>query len=339
VGGRAENSEFGSRNSEFKKEGEEVQVRWGWAARIVVGDVMNKTYLLIVEDDVDISTMLGIYFSGFGYETDVTHIGRDALQKIDQRIPDAVICDIMLPDIDGYEICRVLHTSLSTSQIPLIFLTQKDERSDKLQGWELGVSDYMTKPFSIEELKARLEKEIRWQSYFNHAHPVTNLPSGMLIEKQLQDLLDKSPEWGVLDINIMFFEAFQEIYGDNAGYDFLQFMGMLIREELSEMPGYAGEFIGHVRSTHFMVFTKSENAAQLKDRLKTRFMQESLTHYNFIDRQQGYLLRSNQDGHEEKFPFMKIAIGMVFSSERNFSNINTVVQLAASRCRDDRPVS
>jgi CheY-like chemotaxis protein len=296
---------------------------------------MNKPYLLIVEDDIDISNMLGIYFSGVGYETAVAHRGGDSLEKIHQRIPDAVICDIRLPDIDGWEICRTLRANPATSQIPLIFLTQHDERSEILEGLEMGASDYMTKPFDIEELTARLEKVIRWQSYFKHTHPITGLPSGILIEKQLQDLLDKPSQWAVLDINIMFFEAFEEVYGFVAGDDILRFMGMLIEEELSETSEYPGKFIGHVRGTHFLVFTKEENAAQLKECLKTKFADGLRTHYNFIDQQQGYILKSDEDGHEEKFPFMKIVVGVVLSSEGNFSNINTVAQLAASRCRDD----
>lgn len=300
---------------------------------------MSKPYLLIVDDDIDISNMLKIYYSGLGYETDVAHSGNDTLEKIRQRIPDAVICDIMLPDIDGLEVCRALRTSFQTSGIPLIFLTQKDERSDKLQGLEMGASDYMTKPFDIEDLTARLEKQLHWQSYFIHTHPVTGLPTGVLIEKQLQDLLDKPSEWAILDINIMFFKVFEEIYGFVAGHDLLRFLVMLIQEELPETSEYPGEFFGHLRGTHFMVFTKEENAASLKERLKTRFAEESLTHYSFIDRQQGYLLRSNEDGHKEKIPFMKIAIGMVLSSEGNFLDINTIARLAASRCREDGSAS
>jgi len=95
---------------------------------------MGNARLLVVEDDIDIANMLKIYFTGLQYEVDVANRGADALEKTKHVLPHLIVLDIMLPDIDGYEVCRNLRTSTRTSHIPVIFLTQKDERSDKLQG-------------------------------------------------------------------------------------------------------------------------------------------------------------------------------------------------------------
>jgi len=122
---------------------------------------MGKSRLLVVEDDIDIGNMLKIYFSGMEFEVDVAVRGSDALEKTKQSLPHLIVLDIMLPDIDGYEVCRNLRTNMRTSHIPVIFLTQKDERSDKLQGLELGADDYITKPFDIEELRDRLKVHAR----------------------------------------------------------------------------------------------------------------------------------------------------------------------------------
>ena len=99
---------------------------------------MGKARLLIVEDDVDISNMLKIYFSSQGYDVETALRGGDALDKTRQSMPHLIVLDIMLPDINGYEVCRQLRTTMRTSHIPVIFLTQKDERSDRLQGLELA---------------------------------------------------------------------------------------------------------------------------------------------------------------------------------------------------------
>jgi DNA-binding response OmpR family regulator len=99
---------------------------------------MSKARLLVVEDDFDISNMLRIYFTGQNYEVDIAPRGNVALEKTRQNLPHLIILDIMLPDIDGFEVCRILRTSTRTSHVPIIFLTQKDERSDRLQGLELG---------------------------------------------------------------------------------------------------------------------------------------------------------------------------------------------------------
>jgi DNA-binding response OmpR family regulator len=111
---------------------------------------MGKPRLLIVEDDFDIANMLKIFFTGHNFEVELAPRGNDALDKTRQNLPHLIILDIMLPDIDGFEVCRILRTHTRTSHVPIIFLTQKDERSDKLQGLELGADDYITKPFDIE---------------------------------------------------------------------------------------------------------------------------------------------------------------------------------------------
>ncbi|NUM45984.1 MAG: response regulator [Anaerolineales bacterium] len=114
---------------------------------------MGKARILIVEDDIDISNMLRIYFGGQGYDVDAALSGSEAREKTRQGLPHLIVLDIMLPGMNGYDVCRTLRTQTRTSHIPIIFLTQKDERSDKLQGLELGADDYITKPFDIEELK------------------------------------------------------------------------------------------------------------------------------------------------------------------------------------------
>jgi DNA-binding response OmpR family regulator len=118
---------------------------------------MSKYRILHAEDDIDIGNMMKIYFSGMGFDVYTVMRGSEALEKVHQVLPHLVILDIMLPDIDGYEVCRNLRSDNRTSHIPVIFLTHKDERSDKLQGLELGAYDYITKPFDIEELKLRVQ--------------------------------------------------------------------------------------------------------------------------------------------------------------------------------------
>ena len=116
--------------------------------------------ILIVEDDFDISNMLRIFFTGQGYEVDVAARGADGLEKCRLMRPDLLILDIMLPDMNGYEICRRMRSSPNLNHIPILFLTQKDERSDKIKGLELGADDYITKPFDIEELSFKIKSMI-----------------------------------------------------------------------------------------------------------------------------------------------------------------------------------
>lgn len=294
---------------------------------------MGNARLLVVEDDVDIANMLKIYFTGLQYEVDVANRGSDALEKTRHVLPHLIVLDIMLPDIDGYEVCRNLRTNTRTSHIPVIFLTQKDERSDKLQGLELGADDYITKPFDIEELKLRVMGAIRRSERESLTDPRSGLPAGRLIEEQLRRII-REESWALLDIRVNNFESFRDVYGFVAGDDVLRFTAMMIGEVVDEV-GSSSDFIGHAGGDNFIVITRDERATALKQRLKGRFAEEVLTHYNFIDRQQGFIQAPKSDGGMEKVPFMTFSIGVVSPSQQSFADIREITELAAEARRQD----
>ncbi len=294
----------------------------------------NKTRLLIVEDDFDISNMLKIYFNGHGYEVDVAARGEEALQKTRQNMPHLIVLDIMLPDIDGYEVCHRLRTTTRTSHIPVIFLTQKDDRSDKLQGLELGADDYITKPFDIEELKLRVQNAIARAERESLTDPRSGLPSGRLIEEQLRRII-RTDGWTLMDLRIQHFDAFKEAYGFVAGDDVLRFTAIALNE-LVDTYGTPDDFIGHAGNDNFIIVTTDEAAKQILTQVKERFTAEILSHYNFIDRDQGYILTTDQGGNSVKVPLMAISIGIVSPSQYQFADIREITELAAQARRQDR---
>jgi diguanylate cyclase (GGDEF)-like protein len=298
---------------------------------------MGNARLLVVEDDVDIANMLKIYFTGLQFDVDVANRGRDALEKTKKVLPHLIVLDIMLPDIDGYEVCRNLRMSTRTSHIPVIFLTQKDERSDKLQGLELGADDYITKPFDIEELKLRVMGAVRRSERESLTDPRSGLPAGRLIEEQLRRII-REQDWALLDIRINNFEPFRDVYGFVAGDDVLRFTAMMIGEVVDEM-GTASDFIGHAGGDNYVIITSNEVADGLKQHLKERFADEVQTHYNFIDRQQGFIQAPRPGGEVVKVPFMTLSIGVVSPSRQSFSDIREITELAADARRQDSAAS
>jgi diguanylate cyclase (GGDEF)-like protein len=294
---------------------------------------MGNARLLVVEDDVDIANMLKIYFTSLQYDVDVANRGRDALDKTKQVLPHLIVLDIMLPDIDGYEVCRTLRTSIRTSHIPVIFLTQKDERSDKLQGLELGADDYITKPFDIEELKLRVQGAIRRSERESLTDPRSGLPAGRLIEEQLRRII-REKEWALLDVRVNNFEAFKDVYGFVAGDDVVRFAAMMIGEVVDEL-GTTSDFIGHAGGDNFIIITTDEAAPKIRQKLKERFVNEVQSHYNFIDRQQGFIQAPKADGGVEKVGFMYLSAGLVSPSLQSFADIREITELAAEARRQD----
>ena len=294
---------------------------------------MGKSRLLIVEDDKDIAMMLKIYFSGQGYEVDTAERGNTALEKTRSNLPHLIVLDIMLPDIDGFEVCRNLRTSTRTSHVPIIFLTQKDERSDKLEGLELGADDYITKHFDIEKLKLRVQGAISRAQQQSLTDPRSGLPAGALIEEQLRKIIRKQ-NWAFMDVRINYYESFKEAYGFVAGDDVLRFTAMLIGEVLDEL-GSPNDFVGHAGGDNFVIITAGERANAIRERLKTRFSTEVLAHYSFIDREQGFIRTTDKNGQPEQAPLMNMAVGAVSPNEYQFADIREITELAAEARRRD----
>ncbi|MCX6538192.1 MAG: response regulator transcription factor [Acidobacteria bacterium] len=122
--------------------------------------------ILIVEDDDDIAQLVHRYLTRAGHIADVVRAGDEALSRVRERTPDLIILDLMLPGLDGLEVCRALRASPGTRALPIIMLTARSEESDRVVGLELGADDYVTKPFSPNELVARvgalLRRAQRW---------------------------------------------------------------------------------------------------------------------------------------------------------------------------------
>lgn len=291
---------------------------------------MSSGRILVVEDDFDIANMLRMYFSAQGYQVDVAARGNDALDKTRRHLPDLIVLDIMLPDMDGYQVCKVLRTTTRTSHIPIIFLTQKDERSDRIAGLELGADDYITKPFDIEELKLRVRTAIRAHQRLNMTDPKTGLPSGRLIEEQLRALMRRD-DWRFVLVGIDHLDLFIDVYGFVAGDEVLRFTALLLNEALDSF-GSPDDFVGHASSDSFALITYGGQADEMVNHLRRRFNGDIRTHYNFMDSERGAL--TLPDGTPG--PLMSLSFGVVSPEQRRFADIREITEMAAERRREQR---
>jgi DNA-binding response OmpR family regulator len=117
--------------------------------------------ILVAEDDPDIANLLAHYLQRAGFEADLVASGRDVLPRIKKAPPDLLLLDIMLPGLDGLAVCRSVRGEPATAAIPIIMLTARGEESDRIVGLELGADDYITKPFSPNEVVARIRALLR----------------------------------------------------------------------------------------------------------------------------------------------------------------------------------
>lgn len=295
---------------------------------------MSEGRILVVEDDADISNMLQLYFKSQGYEVYSAPTGEAALELTRKKMPNVIVLDIMLPDIDGYEVCRRLRTSLRTGHIPVIFLTQKDERSDRIHGLELGADDYITKPFDVEELRLRVRNTIQSAEVASLTSPSTGLASGRLIEQQLRGLIGQE-EWGILYLGIRGLDMFNEVYGFVAGEEVLRFTGMVLNNVVDDI-GTADDFIGHIGGDDFIIITAAANVASMEAEIVARFDKDIGTHYDFMTRMQGYMTIKDTEDNEVRAPLMQIAVGTLTAESGPFTDIREITEDAAEARRRSR---
>lgn len=243
-----------------------------------------KSKILIVEDDPDVAEMLTAYFRTQDYDVFTVNWGEDGVRSALQVDPDLAILDIRLPDIDGYEVARRLRTDRRTADIPIIFLTEKRDRADRLQGLELGADDYITKPFDIQELRLRVRNALKRVSQGSLTNPVTGLPEGALVDEKLSEVLGKDGS-SLLYVSIQNMGAFREAYGFVASDDVLRAVSLMIVNTMREF-SRPEDFLGHISSTDFILVVPPSNLAALSEKLRSRLDQSVEYFYPIKDREQ-----------------------------------------------------
>lgn len=124
---------------------------------------MAKTKVLVVEDDRSLAEVLQYNLEQNGYEVFCAYDGQDGLSQARLQLPELIVLDVMIPVLDGLEVCKMLRASSSTSDIPVIMLTAKSEETDQLVGFSVGADDYVVKPFSVKVLLQRIKTMLRRQ--------------------------------------------------------------------------------------------------------------------------------------------------------------------------------
>jgi len=277
----------------------------------------EKNTVLIIEDDLDVADMLNAYFRVQGYEVVTVNWGEDGVRACQSVQPDLIILDIRLPDIDGFEVARRLRSAKRTENIPIIFLTEKRGRSDRLLGLELGADDYITKPFDIQELRLRVRNALRRSSQGNLTNPITGLPEGQLVEESLSNCLSTKKSWGITIISLENLDYFREEYGFVAADDVLRAVSLMVSNSARDV-GNSDDFVGHINTTQIVVITTPNHLRELEEKIRSRLVQ-SLDYF--------YPLRDRESTSTTK-KRLHIQIGQLESSSksRSFSNLNQLME-------------
>jgi len=275
--------------------------------------VAGSPHILIVEDQPNTAEMLSSYFEAQQYEVTTVAWGKDALAFVEENVPDLVVLDIRLPDIDGYEVCRRLRSQRRTATVPIIFLTSKREHRDKLQGLKLGAVDYVTKPFDIQELRLRVRNVLRRSSVKRVTHTVTGLPGSVLSDEYLQELLPSS-DWSVLSVGLRGLDKFAEVYGFVARDDVMRAVALMLNHVVSESSD-PDAFVGHLDDTNLFVVIPPDEVEQVRQALEVRLSEAMAFFYPRSDWEE------RQRNSDVELPRLDVGIGVCRAPADPFSEL------------------
>lgn len=145
-----------------------------------MGQVPVKNRILIVDDQSSNIKVIGETLKGL-YDIQFARSGREAMDMVDENPPDLILLDIMMPGIDGYEVCRRLKDKRKSAEIPIIFITARDDACDETKGFNLGAVDYITKPFNPDIVKARVKTHIELKRHRDHLNEIVKERTSQLI--------------------------------------------------------------------------------------------------------------------------------------------------------------
>ena len=227
--------------------------------------------ILIVEDEPELSEMLSEYLVGQGYEVLTAAWGEEAVQICQDKTPSLVLLDIGLPDINGYEVARQIQFHHRTRNIPIIFLTQRHERTDRMRGLELGAVDYITKPYDLQELHLRMRNALRRASFESLVNVTTGLPEGRLVDERLTNLL-AGQDWAIVVAHLRRMNRFREAYGFVAADDVLRAVATILKD-VSLKFGSEGDMVSHLTAENFIMITTAANVATVENNVRERLRQ------------------------------------------------------------------
>jgi diguanylate cyclase (GGDEF)-like protein len=270
--------------------------------------------VLIADDEKHLRGALELMFSKRGYRVLVACDGIQALELARAELPDVVILDVMMPGMDGYEVCKALRAHYRTRHIPIVMLTAKAEDEDKLEGLSGGANDYVTKPWKQAELVQRVRNHLEWASTQKAVNPLTGLPGGVSILSERQERFDRNEPFAQMTIDVDYFKAFNDRYGFPRGDLAIRSIAELMIEVV-EKDGHAQNFLGHVGGDDFVVLTLPELAEDLAEQIKVSFDEITPGLYEDEDREKGFVKVRNRRHEFEDFPLMSLTVALAASTD------------------------
>lgn len=274
--------------------------------------------VLVADDDPDILAVVKVNLELDGFEVDTAVDGEDALQKSTAVPPNVIILDIMMPRMDGLTALHRLRSQAATANIPIILLTARGLPEDRVRGLELGADDYITKPFDITELAARVRAVLRRTQAARDLSPLTGLPGNFRITAEIESSVREEKEFALVHGDLDNFKAFNDHYGFMRGDEVIRFCASCLTDA-AEGLGIEGAFVGHIGGDDFVAMIPPAMSEQYCKEVIERFDDGILDLYDTADALRGYIEVIDRRGERYAFPVVSLSLGVASTEVRDIS--------------------
>ncbi|OQX85503.1 MAG: hypothetical protein B6D63_02140 [Candidatus Latescibacteria bacterium 4484_7] len=292
------------------------------------GEKKESYKILVVDDELHIRNILKFQLEKSGYSVVLAENGEAALHMVRKESPDLLILDLMMPKMDGFEVCKRIRENYQTAQIPIIMLTAKSDLPDRLKGLKDGANDYLIKPYSNEELLLRVQNVLEWSQKQKEANPLTGLAGNRAIEKELQERIENSIPFAFLYMDIDNFKAYNDYYGYQKGDEAILFLSDIIVESVNSL-GSSDDFVGHIGGDDFVVITTPQRAEAIARRIIDEFDKGSLVLLREEDLRRGYFEVKNRLGEVKRVPLMSVTVALVIDDNGRLKHFAQVSDIAS----------
>ena len=231
--------------------------------------------IVIAEDDDAIAHMVNMALGDAGFLCLRARDGDEALKLVKAHDPDLLVLDVMMPRVDGLEVARRLKADVMWSRTPILMLTALASTDDQVAGLEAGADAYMSKPFDLREMSARVKAMVRTARRERNRNPTTNLPGSRAIDEEIEGALKSGKPTAVIHVDLLNFDAYADAIGITQSEELVRSVGGSLLEEARGVSG-GGSFIGHVGGSDFIAVLAPEYAEAFLKAIEAAFESKRL---------------------------------------------------------------
>lgn len=265
--------------------------------------------ILIIDDEHGFLDMLSEHLAMEGYRVRAVETGEEGMELMYTAPPDLVLLDVMLPGVDGYEVCTRMQADPVLSRIPVIMLTARTEVGDAVSAYETGVDDFVTKPFDIDELLIRIRAQLH-HLHHEQVSDLTGLPGSEAVEEELDRRLRSEERWTVVYADISNLRVYNEAYSFTEGDNLIRLASQALQNAITQC-GDTGAFLGHISGANFVVIVSEQLDTCIRERASSHFSEQVQQYYSQLDRSRGYIVALDRDGQVKRWPLAQLSFDSV----------------------------